>query len=383
MKKYLFFFCCFSLKIGISQDTIYLKGGEKIIAAKIVLKDSLYSFKYTTSTNQIIKTNLLQQLVDSVKLVSAEVKKASKKKRKKEAEIITNTTPVLTDSTNAVTQPKSKNWQFNFAIGLSVNNVLETNNPSGTDKKTIGGSFSFDMNWNYIKYTSKINFSNELHYIIAAQKNGFSSGNYLQRLTDNLTTLHDFSNALGKNKKWHFNLIVKTSTSIFTIYNGDFFKNYTGFGKIQGFASPYDITFSPGIKWQPTEAFRFSISPYSFNLYGVANNEIAQKGIFITDKDGAGNFKNFLFKRLGAELNVWYDKQIGKWLELQYRVGISANYFENITKNGLLDGLFINKFKLFKDIYLTHRATINGDFSITPFKPYYNQNILLSYNKSF
>lgn len=46
-------------------------------------------------------------------------------------------------------------------------------------------------------------------------------------------------------------------------------------------------------------------------------------------------------------------------------------------------GLFITKIKLVKNIYLTHRAELKENFSNCPFKPYYNQSILLSYAKSF
>jgi hypothetical protein len=86
---------------------------------------------------------------------------------------------------------------------------------------------------------------------------------------------------------------------------------------------------------------------------------------------------------LGAEVNIWYDRKIKKWLDMQYRLGISSDYFNKIAKNGLMDGLFISKFKLIKNVSLSHRAILKGDISQKPFKPYYNQTILLGYSKSF
>ncbi len=68
---------------------------------------------------------------------------------------------------------------------------------------------------------------------------------------------------------------------------------------------------------------------------------------------------------------------------MQYRLGISSDYFSNVATNGLMDGLFITKIKIIKNVYLSHRAIIKGDFASKPFKPYYTQTILLSYAKSF
>ncbi|MEO6134483.1 MAG: hypothetical protein ABIP35_04985, partial [Ginsengibacter sp.] len=66
-----------------------------------------------------------------------------------------------------------------------------------------------------------------------------------------------------------------------------------------------------------------------------------------------------------------------------YRLGISSDYFTNIARNGLVDGLFITKVKLIKNVYLSHRASLKGDLAGKPFKPYYTQTILLSFSKTF
>jgi len=126
-----------------------------------------------------------------------------------------------------------------------------------------------------------------------------------------------------------------------------------------------------------------SLSPYSVRLYGVKNQAIANTGFYTQDPDGDGIYDRFEFSRLGAEVNIWYDRKIKEWLQMQYRVGISSNYFEKIAKNGLLDGLFLTRLRLFKDCYLTHRATLKGDFSKPTFKPFYSQTILLAYAKTF
>jgi hypothetical protein len=188
---------------------------------------------------------------------------------------------------------------------------------------------------------------------------------------------------MNKSNKWNFNLIAKTSTSIFTIFDGDFFKDYNNNGKTQGFLNPYDVTLSPGIKFQPNDYFRFSLSPYSINLYGLRSQQIANTGFYTQTFDTNGDYDLFVFKQLGAELNIWYDRKYKKWLDMQYRLGISSDYFTKLAKNGLMDGLFITKIKLIKNVYLSHRAILKADFTQKPFKPYYNQTVLLSFAKNF
>ncbi len=354
------------------RDIIYKNDSTQIRCRVTKATADKYEYAFVDPSLKIFKTKILRSSVDSVSynyydsnLVQNKI--FNKKTKPVEEKIV----------------PVQKNWKFTLSIGLNVENIFEFNNPSGSDKKSLSGNCSIDASANYAKERSRVASTNELHYIFGIQRSPIAGTAHVQRVTDNINTLHDLSLAIGKTKKWNFNLIVKTSTSIFTIYNGDYFKDINSLGRSQAFLSPYDVTVSPGIKWQPDKYLRISLSPYSFNLYGVKNQQVSNTGVFITELDGAGNYKRNLFKRLGAEINFWYDRKIKSWLDIQYRVGISSNYFEKIAKNGLLDGLFITNIKLIKNLSLTHRATLKGDFAASPFKPWYNQSILLSYLRSF
>jgi hypothetical protein len=374
--KYLFilFIVLFGLKAIAQTDTIFTKGNEQILCTKVKETKEQYCFTFLTLSNMKEKSSILKYLVDSVKyfVLIADTSKVTKKlKRRKQ---------VIAAEEQAV---KEKPWHKSIAFGINLGNVLEFNNPGGTDIKNLSLNTSLDLGLNYKKQGKKFEMTNELHYLFGIQKEGLSGGTHIQKVQDDLATLHDISIGIGKNNKWNFNLIIKSATALFTIFDGTYFKDYNTLGRIKGFASPYDVTVSPGIKFQPNQYFRVSLSPYSFNLYGIKNSEITSKGIYITDADAGGNYKNFLYKRLGAEVNFWYDRRVKEWLDIQYRLGISSDYFEKIGKNGIMDGLFITKFKIIKDIYLTHRAILKGDFSISPFKPHYNQSILLSYSKAF
>jgi len=366
------FLLAVSIQIFAQRDIIYKNDSTQIRCRILKVTTEKYKYAFADSAKKIFKTKILKTLVDSVNY------------NYYDSNLVQNR--IFIKTAKPVTEeiiPVQKNWKFTLGIGLNVESIIELNNPFGSDKKSLSGTCSIDAGINYSKDGSRFAMTNEVHYIFGMQKPGFTSADHLQRVTDDINFLQDLSLAIGKTKKWNFNVIAKASTSFFTIYDGEYFKDYTTLGKAKAFLSPYDVTISPGIKWQPNKYLRVSLSPYSFNLYGVKNKQISAKGIFITDLDASGNYKRNLFKRLGAEVNFWYDRQIRKWLDVQYRLGISSNYFEKIAKNGLMDGLFITRIKLVKDLYLTHRATLKGDFSMSPFKPYYNQSILISYSKNF
>jgi hypothetical protein len=369
---FIFFLSGVSIQIFAQKDVIYKTDSTQIRCKILKATTDKYEYAFADSASKVFKTKILKTLVDSVNYNFYDSNLVQNK--------------IFTKKTKTVTEeivPVQKNWKFILGIGLNVESIIEFNNPFGSDKKSLSGTCSIDAGINYSKDGSRFAMTNEAHYIFGLQKPGFTSTDHLQRVTDDINFLQDLSLAIGKTKKWNFNVIAKASTSFFTIYNGDYFKDYTSLGKSKAFLSPYDVTISPGIKWQPNKYLRISISPYSFNLYGVKNQQVSNTGVFITDLDASGNYKKNLFKRLGAEVNFWYDRQIRKWLDVQYRLGISSNYFEKIAKNGLMDGLFITRVKLVKDLYLTHRATVKADFATSPFKPYYNQSILLSYSRNF
>ena len=352
------------------RDLLFKKDSTTLRCQVLSKKGNLYTYAFIDSNSKVVTSKILKSLVDSIQYNQYDTNLVANKLFPK---------PLV--ATEAEAPPKA--YQYTFGIGLNLGNVLEFNSASGPDKKSFSAACAIDIGLNYYKESSRFAMTNELHWTFAIQKNGLSGSSNLQRVTDDLTTLHDFSLAMNKSNKWNFNLIVKTNTSIITVFDGSYFKDVNNKGKLQGFLNPYEVTLSPGIKFQPNDYFRFSISPYSISLYGLTNQQIANTGFYTQTVDANNNYKRFVFKQLGAELNIWYDRKIKKWLEMQYRLGISSDYFSKVAKNGLMDGLFITKIKIIKNVYLSHRAIIKGNFASMPFKPYYTQSILLSYAKSF
>ena len=356
------------------RDVIFKKDSTQIRCKILSVKGVKYSYAFIDSTNKIVKASIVKSLVDSVRYNMYDSNLVNDKTFKSKE---------VTIAEKGDEEPVVKPWEFTFGIGLNIGHLLELNPPSGTDKNSFSATCALDLGLNYFEEGKRFFMTNELHWILSVQKAGLSNGSHIQRASDELNTLHDFSLAMNKNNKWNFNLIVKSSTSVLTIFDGEFFKDYNSNGKTQAFLNPYQVTISPGIKFQPNDYFRLSVSPYSISLYGLTNQQIANTGFYTQTQDGNNNFDLFEFKQLGAELNIWYDRKVKKWLEMQYRLGVSSDYFTNIARNGLMDGLFITKAKLIKNIYLSHRASLKADLAAKPFKPYYNQTILLSFSKSF
>jgi hypothetical protein len=355
----------------LAQKDLMQKKDSTEVRCKIISETpTIYTYAFVNDKNKVKKTTILLSEVENIIY------------NKYDKNLVED--PLFNDLASIVyTEEPVKSYQYSFALGFDVSNILEFNSPSGPDKKSFSATSTLDLGLDYYKEGSRFAMTNELHWTLAVQKDGISGSDRIQRITDDFITLHEFSYTLSKNSKWNANLIVKNSTSIFTIYDGDYFKDYNNLGKTQGFLNPYQVILSPGIKYQPNEYFRLSLSPYSVSLYGLTNQQIANTTYYTQTTDANDNYDLFVFKQLGAELNIWYDRKYKKWLEMQYRLGISSDYFTDIAKNGVMDGLFITKFKIIKNVSLAHRGILKGDFFEKPFKPYYKQTILLSFSKSF
>jgi hypothetical protein len=273
-----------------------------------------------------------------------------------------------------------KAWEVSLNLGVNLSHTMQVNGKANSGKEGFATTNAIDLNLNYRK--NRIISTNEFHWQFSLYREGLNT--ITQKTSDEFLTLHDFSLGIDKTNVWNVNLIAKSSTGIFSTYKDGYFRDTTGGGKVQSFLNPYEFILSPGVKWQPIKHLRISFSPYTIRFYGLIDQSIANTGLYIDQLQGNGQdyLKNIIEQR-GAEMNIWYDRKIKKWLQLQYRIGIKSSYAENILDNGTIDGLFISKIKLIKNIFLTHRATLRGTFEQKPFKPTYIQVITLSYSIVF
>lgn len=293
----------------------------------------------------------------------------------------TDSTKVVKDSTTTQKQEieedtTTKAWEVSINLGLNLSHTMQINGVPNTGKLGFSTTNGIDLNLNYTK--NRIISTNEFHWQFSLYKAGLKS--ITQKTADELLSLHDLSTGFSDYRRWNINLIAKTKTGVFSTYEDGLFRDTTGGVMVQSFLNPYELILSPGIKWQPTKSFRVSLSPYTFRIYGLTNQAIANTGLYIEDRQPNGiDFVKRIVEKQGAELNVWYDKKIKKWIQMQYRVAIKSSYAEKLLNNGAVDGLFITKIKLISNIYLTHRATLRGNLEEKPFKPVYIQVITLSY----
>jgi hypothetical protein len=284
-----------------------------------------------------------------------------------------------TDSTKTVESvaedTTAKAWEVSFNLGLNLSHTLQLNAKPNAGREGFSTTNGIDLNLNYTK--KKIISTNEFHWQFALYKAGLKQS-FLQKTADELISLHDFSLGLTKKNRWNINLIAKTNTSIIKSYKDGFLKDSLGGNVFQKFLNPYELILAPGIKYQPTKYLRLSVSPFTIRFYGLTSQAVANTGIYIEENDGS-TFKKFISEKQGAELNIWYDRKIKKFVTMQYRLSMKSNYTENILKNGMIDGLFITKIKVIKNIYLTHRGSLKGSLAQKPFKPNYLQVVTLSY----
>ena len=78
---------------------------------------------------------------------------------------------------------------------------------------------------------------------------------------DQFLTFHDIFYKLSKKGKLSSNIIIKTETPIFTLYEESFLKDYNQLGPIKSFLNPYTVVISPGIKNEFSPKNSISLSP--------------------------------------------------------------------------------------------------------------------------
>ncbi len=287
--------------------------------------------------------------------------------------LVFSETIAQTDSTE-----KTPKWEFVVGMGFNLSHTLNINAPTNAPKTGFSTTEALDLTANYIKENSRFTAQNELHWTFSFYKSKANSAS--QNTADQVQTLHDFSYSIKKGGVWNFNLIAKAESQIFKLYEGNYLQDYEQLGQIQRFLNPYKYSLSPGIKYQPNKWLGISISPYSVQFFGLTDQKIADKGQFIEEQNPDGHYKKKVNEVLGAETNIWITKKFKKRAEINYRLNVSSNYFENILKNGKMGGTFITKINIIKNLSLSHRAILKGDLAQKPYKPYYNQVILLAYS---
>lgn len=285
------------------------------------------------------------------------------------------------DSTK-VEEEIAPSWEKSFGLGLSLSHTLNVNAPANSaPKEGFGSTVSMDAVLNYIKEKSRFQMRNDLSWTMALYKaNGQMP---TQNTSDILLTNHDFSLSFKKGGNWYFNTILNTETSVLSLFENNYLQDQNALGPIQSFLNPYAVTINPGIKYETGKGLGISISPYVLKISGVTSQAIANKDIFFQDQANRimsdGHYIKMFQEQLGAGLQVWYTKKFGKWISINYKIIANSNYLENMFKNGTITGQFTTNLFVYKGFGITHKGLLKGNFAQSPFKPFYNQVVVLSY----
>ena len=271
-------------------------------------------------------------------------------------------------------------WTYTLSIGLNASYTNNKNLPGGTGDNGFSGTSAIDF---YVaKPLGKFLSTNEIHYQVAFFKAG-DAGSKVVKSFDNLFTLHDWSIRNSEVSRWNLNFIAKISTPLIRSYAGGVLTSDspTAGTVYEKLGNPYDISFSPGFKCIISNKLKVSLSPYSFRFYGVMDQNIANEEIYSTGglNESTGTYSKSITEKKGAELNIWFDWNVKEIVIMEYRVDFSSKYSASIFKEGLFNGLFTTKIKLISNLYLTHRAILNGIVEQKPLKPELRQTVLLSY----
>lgn len=286
------------------------------------------------------------------------------------------------DSTQTEPEEVIPAWEKSFMLGLSLSHSLNVNAPANSaPKEGFSGTILLETSLNYTKETSRFNMLNDFSWTMALYKaNGQSP---IQNTSDIFLSNHDFSYSFKKGGNWRINTIFNVETSILTLFENNYLHDQNALGPVQGFLNPYAISISPGIKYSINKRLEISVSPYVLQIRGVTSQEIADKDIFFQDQDNRilsdGHYKKSFQEQLGAGLQIAYTKKFGKWLGINYRLIANSSYLENIFKNGTLTGQFTTSLFVYKGFSITHKGLLKGNFAQSPFKPFYNQVVVLGY----
>ncbi len=284
----------------------------------------------------------------------------------------------LLAQTDSTAEEKVPNWEKTLTWGANLSHTYNINQPASIPKQGLGYSNSIDIGINYVKDSSRLHATNTINWLFTMGKADVKSRTV--NTADQFLTFHDIFYKLSKKGKLSSNIIIKTETPIFTLYEESFLKDYNQLGPIKSFLNPYTVVISPGIKNEFSPKNSISLSPYSTEIFGLKSHFIADKGEYITDRRSDGHYETKKIKPNGAELNIWLNKRIKKRFDYDYKLGVLYNYISNDTQKGNLKGHFVTNYLIFKGLKISHRAKINGVFDTNKdFKPYYSQTILLSY----
>ncbi len=281
-------------------------------------------------------------------------------------------------------------WKSGGSFGLALDQLALFNPRIGAGENRIGfgGIGSVFAN----KKAGRFTWGNLLTLQLGVQKIGSNSW---QKNIDAMR----FGTKIGyqtKNPKLFYAVIGNLETQITPTYEGNFLKKTTDSSKINSkLFAPAFIEVLPGIDYRPNSHLSLLFSPVAMKLILVSDQNIANQGVFGTEKRDDGTFNTSrLF--VGAALAARYNNKFVKdKIILNSRLDLFSNYlkdpqnidvrfindigvaiFKNISINLILDYFY-------DDDVLVQKKDSDGKYTRTGKGGSLTEQLVVKYNMTF
>ncbi|HMG15754.1 MAG TPA: DUF3078 domain-containing protein [Saprospiraceae bacterium] len=222
------------------------------------------------------------------------------------------------------TKKDGKGWTRGAGIGLDFAQLALINPRVGAGDNKLGFGGLGNINANYKK--ADLFWENRASIQLAIQRIG-SSDKPFQKSLDRFLLGSKLGHKL--NEKIALAVEAEIETQLTPTYEGNILNPDTGQAKIAGFFAPATIRLSPGLDYKLTEHLTLFYSPASLKLIYISNQNIANRGVFGTQKNDDGTFKKSDLQ-LGSTFKAIYNnKYFGDKLVVSSTLDLFSNYFRN------------------------------------------------------
>jgi hypothetical protein len=235
-------------------------------------------------------------------------------------------------------------WSGGVGLGLDFFQLLQINPKvgAGEDRVQFGG-----LSTGFVNYKNGLlDWENIGTFLFGVQRLGSGTttigGNVIskpyQKTIDELRLVSSLTYKTGEDSKWSYSADLIAFSQLLPTYRGNFLKDVTesGEGPISRFFSPAQVSFAPGMRYEPDENWSVVISPATAKTIIVADadiasipgNEEAMIGLHGTEWRGPDDFDQILFQ-FGASLRGLYkNKYFNDKVITRSELILFSNYLE-------------------------------------------------------
>lgn len=226
-----------------------------------------------------------------------------------------------------ISKKEGEGWVTGGALGLDFAQ-LSMINPrigAGDNRIALGGLGNI-----FTTYTKgKNSWNTTLSVQLAVQQ---LAGNDWQKSLD-LFRINSKYAYQTNNEKWAYATLLTFETLTMPTYPNNFLKKQQDSDLIQAeFLSPARLEFSPGIDYKPSAIWSFFLSPISYKLIYVGNQDIANLGLHGTklkDDNIPGIFEKSFHQAGGRLVSNYKNKFLREKIVYTSRLDLFSNYLKN------------------------------------------------------